>query len=47
MIFWVLQSFWFRFLIDAKIWEQRHAAPLLTVEGDNSKSRPAILFHEK
>ena len=22
-IFWVLQTFWFRFLIDAKIWEQR------------------------
>lgn len=25
-IFWVLQTFWFRFLVDAKIWEQRHAA---------------------
>jgi glycosyltransferase involved in cell wall biosynthesis len=25
-IFWVLQTFWFRFLIDAKIWEKRHAA---------------------
>jgi glycosyltransferase involved in cell wall biosynthesis len=24
-IFWVLQTFWFRFLIDAKIWEARHA----------------------
>lgn len=23
-IFWVLQTFWFRFLIDAKIWEMRH-----------------------
>jgi glycosyltransferase involved in cell wall biosynthesis len=23
-IFWLLQSFWFRFLIDAKIWERRH-----------------------
>ncbi len=23
-IFWVLQTFWFRFLIDAKIWEKRH-----------------------
>lgn len=23
-IFWVLQTFWFRFLIDAKIWERRH-----------------------
>lgn len=28
LIFWVLQTFWFRFLIDAKIWEQRHAARL-------------------
>jgi glycosyltransferase involved in cell wall biosynthesis len=27
-IFWVLQTFWFRFLIDAKIWEKRHAASL-------------------
>ena len=25
-IFWVLQTFWFHFLIDAKIWEKRHAA---------------------
>jgi glycosyltransferase involved in cell wall biosynthesis len=24
LIFWVLQTFWFRFLIDAKIWERRH-----------------------
>lgn len=24
-IFWVLQTFWFRFLVDAKIWERRHA----------------------
>lgn len=24
LIFWVLQSFWFRFLVDAKLWEQRH-----------------------
>ena len=23
-IFWVLQTFWFRFLIDAKIWEKNH-----------------------
>lgn len=28
LIFWVLQTFWFRFLIDAKIWEKRHAARL-------------------
>jgi glycosyltransferase involved in cell wall biosynthesis len=27
-VFWVLQSFWFRFLVDAKIWEKRHAAKL-------------------
>ncbi len=25
-IFWILQTFWFRFLIDAKIWEKRHAS---------------------
>lgn len=25
-IFWVLQTFWFRFLVDAKIWEKRHRA---------------------
>ena len=24
LIFWVLQTFWFRFLVDAKIWEQRN-----------------------
>jgi len=23
-IFWMLQTFWFRFLIDAKIWEKRN-----------------------
>lgn len=28
LIFWVLQCFWFRFLVDAKIWEKRHAARL-------------------
>jgi glycosyltransferase involved in cell wall biosynthesis len=28
LIFWVLQSFWFRFLVDAKIWEKRRAASL-------------------
>jgi glycosyltransferase involved in cell wall biosynthesis len=26
LIFWVLQTFWFRFLIDAKIWEKHHTA---------------------
>jgi hypothetical protein len=25
-IFWVLQTFWFRFLVDSKIWEKRHAS---------------------
>ncbi len=28
LIFWVLQTFWFRFLVDAKIWEKHHAARL-------------------
>ena len=28
-IYWVLQTFWFRFLVDAKIWEKRHAAKLV------------------
>jgi hypothetical protein len=28
LIFWVLQGFWFRFLVDAKIWERRHATSL-------------------
>jgi glycosyltransferase involved in cell wall biosynthesis len=27
LIFWVLQTFWFRFLIDAKIWEKRNLTP--------------------
>jgi len=27
-IFWVLQTFWFRFLIDAKIWEKRNIQKL-------------------
>lgn len=26
LIFWVLQTFWFRFLVDAKIWEQHRGA---------------------
>ena len=25
-IFWVLQTFWFRFLIDAKLYERKHRA---------------------
>jgi hypothetical protein len=28
LIFWVLQTFWFRFLVDAKIWEKRQAERL-------------------
>ena len=32
LIFWVLQTFWFRFLIDAKIWEKRHAVRFATQE---------------
>ena len=39
-IFWVLQTFWFRFLIDAKIWEKRHLAP--TVDG-----KPELTMIEK
>lgn len=31
-IFWVLQTFWFRFLVDAKIWEKRHARALWGVK---------------
>ena len=27
LIFWTLQTFWFRFLIDAKIWEKLHKDP--------------------
>jgi len=27
-IFWILQTFWFRFLVDAKIWEKHHVARL-------------------
>ena len=37
-IFWVLQTFWFRFLIDAKIWEGRHcASPTQVTVGPQSK----------
>lgn len=32
LIYWVLQTFWFRFLVDAKIWEKRRAA-----RGDSRK----------
>lgn len=39
LIFWVLQTFWFRFLVDAKIWEQRHAAGLTKEALDNSSQK--------
>jgi hypothetical protein len=29
LIFWVLQTFWFRFLVDAKIWEKRNAGRII------------------
>jgi len=35
-IFWLLQSFWFRFLVDAKLWEHRNAERLST----SAKGRP-------
>lgn len=31
-IYWVLQTFWFRFLVDAKIWEKRNTARLSVKE---------------
>ena len=39
LIFWVLQTFWFRFLVDAKIWEKRHAARLAQEAPDNSSPK--------
>ncbi len=36
-IFWVLQTFWFRFLVDAKIWERRHTT---TLNADKLAVRP-------
>lgn len=38
-IYWVLQSFWFRFLVDAKIWEKRHAAKLANTASANPVHR--------
>jgi glycosyltransferase involved in cell wall biosynthesis len=35
-IFWILQTFWFRFLVDAKIWERRHAVQGSDVAGTRS-----------
>lgn len=34
LVFWVLQTFWFRFLVDAKIWEQRRLASLAQQSAD-------------
>lgn len=39
LIFWVLQTFWFRFLVDAKIWEKRHAAGLTENAADVSPQK--------
>jgi glycosyltransferase involved in cell wall biosynthesis len=36
-IFWVLQTFWFRFLVDAKIWEHRRLRPSADLVETNSK----------
>jgi glycosyltransferase involved in cell wall biosynthesis len=38
-IFWVLQTFWFRFLVDAKIWEKRNSARLIR-ESTAREKRP-------
>ena len=35
-IYWVLQTFWFRFLVDAKIWERRHAERLASTTSAKS-----------
>jgi len=49
LIFWVLQTFWFRFLVDAKIWEKRHAShlsqavPLEPTRDDHAKGPSASL----
>ena len=48
-IFWVLQTFWFRFLVDAKIWEKRHASrpsqstPLEPTRNSSAKEAPTSL----
>jgi len=39
LIFWVLQTFWFRFLVDAKIWEQRNASRLSREMPSNSPQK--------
>ena len=40
LIFHTLQRFWFRFLIDAKIWERRRAAPHARVNAPQATSWP-------
>ncbi len=37
-IYWVLQTFWFRFLVDAKIWERRQAERLVSTTSGKSPS---------
>ena len=47
LIFWVLQSFWFRFLVDAKLWEKRRVtnrlerptSEMTVVQGSGIESR--------
>ena len=41
LIYWVLQIFWFRFLVDAKLWEKRHAARLAGNTAVNSVQQGA------
>ncbi len=36
-IFWVLQTFWFRFLVDAKIWEKRRLDAASSTGGSGRK----------
>jgi glycosyltransferase involved in cell wall biosynthesis len=38
-IFWVLQTFWFRFLVDAKIWEKRQADRLAADTAAQTESK--------
>jgi glycosyltransferase involved in cell wall biosynthesis len=41
LIFWVLQTFWFRFLVDAKIWEKRHRSQeVVSLNELTAKSNP-------
>jgi glycosyltransferase involved in cell wall biosynthesis len=39
LIFWILQTFWFRFLVDAKIWEMRHVTDIsITKSGSDTST---------